>query len=213
MACWGMSVSASSCEWVSIGLRVLTVFGTVSYTTTKVKSLPSNRCKSPWSRQQVRLSPFPVIRLVSYTLLKLQVCCCRRNAQSTSAASVAAPSVPSDERETTDRAQRVLIIDAMTVVQCIKKTHSRTSILHLKTAFHARIERMVVGYIEVRVILDRYVEGCLQENTRKKRATYVAAATARHVVHDGMSIITTSLKQLLSYTSTKHSLTCYLGQG
>ena len=135
------------------------------------------------------------------------------HAQSTSVASVAAPSVHSDERETTDRAPRVRIIYVMVVVQCIKKTPSMTSILHLKTAFRPRIERMVVGYLEVRVILDRYVEGCLQENTRKKRATYVAIATARHVVHDGMSINTTSLKQLLSCTSTKHSLTCYLGQG
>ena len=57
------------------------------------------------------------------------------------------------------------------------------------------------------------VEGSLKEKTRKKRATPVAAATAGHVVHDGVSINTISLKQLLSCTSTKHSPTCYLGQG
>ena len=66
--------------------------------------------------------------------------------------------------------------------------------------------------MEVRVSFDRYVEGSLKEKTRKKRATSVAAVTAGHVVHDGMSINTISLKQLLSCTSTKHSLTCYLGQ-
>ena len=88
-----------------------------------------------------------------------------------------------------------------------------TSILHLKTAFNARIERMAIGYMEVRVIFDRYVEGSLKEKTRKKKATYVAAATAGHVVHDGVSINTISLKQLLSCTSTKHRLTCYIGQG
>ena len=87
-----------------------------------------------------------------------------------------------------------------------------TSILHLKTAFNARIERVVIGYMEVRVIFARYVEVSLKANTRKKKVTYVAAATAGHVVHDGMSIYTISLKQLLSCTSTKHSLTCYLGQ-
>ena len=81
------------------------------------------------------------------------------------------------------------------IVQCIKKTPSMISILHLKTAFNARIERVVIGYMEVRVIFDRYVEVSLKENTRKKRVTYVAAATAGHVVHDGMSI-NTSLKQL-----------------
>ena len=133
------------------------------------------------------------------------------HAQSTSDASVSASSVPSDERETTVRAPRVLIIDAMAVVQCIKKTPSITSILHLNTAFNARIERMVIGYMEVRVIFDRYVEGSLKEKTRK--TTDVAAATAGHAVHDCMSINTISLKQLLSCTSTKHSLTWYLGQG
>ena len=70
----------------------------------------------------------------------------------------------------------------------------------------------MIGYMEVRVIFDRYVEGSLKENTRKKRATYVAAATAGHVVHDGMPINTISLKQLLSCPSTKHSLTCYICQ-
>ena len=73
------------------------------------------------------------------------------HAQSTSVASVAASSVPSDERETTDRAPRVLIIDAMAVVQCIKKTPSMTFILHLKTAFNARIERMVIGCEQISV--------------------------------------------------------------
>ena len=76
-----------------------------------------------------------------------------------------------------------------------------TSILHLKTAFNAR------------VIFDRYVEGSLKDNTRKIGATYVAAATAVYVVHDSTSISAISSKQLLSCTSPMHSLTCYLGQG
>ena len=135
------------------------------------------------------------------------------HAQSTSVASVAAPSIPRDERETTDRSPRVLIIDAMAVVQCIKKTPIMTSIRHLKTACTAIIERVVIEYMEVRVIFNRYVEVSLKENTRKKRVTYVAATTAGHVVHDGMSINTISFKQMLSCTFTKYSLTCYLGQG
>ena len=72
---------------------------------------------------------------------------------------------------------------------------------------------LVIEYMEVRVFFDRYVEVSLKQNTRKKRVTYVAATTAGHVVLDGMSINTISLKQLLSCTSTKHCLTCYLGQG
>ena len=63
--------------------------------------------------------------------------------------------------------------------------------------------------MEVRVI---FVEGSPNEKTKNKRTTSVAAATDGHVVHDGMSINTMSLKQLLSCTSTKYCLTCYLGQ-
>ena len=88
-----------------------------------------------------------------------------------------------------------------------------TSIRHIKTACTARIERVVIEYMEVRVIFDRYVEVSLKENTRKKKVAYVAATTAGHVVHDGMSINTISFKQLLSCTFTKYSLTCYLDQG
>ena len=84
--------------------------------------------------------------------------------------------IPGNERETMDRAPRAYIIDAMAVVQCMKKKPNMTTILHLKTAFNARIERMVIGYMEVRVVFDRYVEWSLKETTRKKRATYVAAA-------------------------------------
>ena len=82
------------------------------------------------------------------------------HAYTTSVASVAVSSVPGDEREITDRAPRValLILDTMAVVQCIKKTPSMTPILHLKTAFNVRIEWIVIGYMEVRVIFDRYVE-------------------------------------------------------
>ena len=65
-----------------------------------------------------------------------------------------------------------------------------TAIVHIKTAFSARMERTMNGYMEVRVICIGFVEGCLKEKTRKKKATYVAAATAGHVVHDGMSINT-----------------------
>ena len=72
---------------------------------------------------------------------------------------------------------------------------------------------MAIGYMEVRVTFDRYVEGSLKEKTRKTRATSGATATDGHVVHDSMSTNTISLKQLLSCTPTKHTLTCYLDQG
>ena len=86
------------------------------------------------------------------------------HAQSIFVANGVTSSVRCDERETTDRAPRVLIIDAMAVVQCMKMT----SIVHIKTTCNAMIERIVIGYMEVRIIFDRYVEGSLTEKTRKK---------------------------------------------
>jgi len=108
---------------------------------------------------------------------------------------------------------RVLIIDAMAVLQGMKKSPGMTTILHLKMAFNGRIGRMIQGYVEARIIFDRYVSGGLKEKTRIKRAVSADAASAGHDVHDDMSINTISLKQLLSGTTTKHNLSCHLAQG
>ena len=91
------------------------------------------------------------------------------HAQSTSVAIVEASAVPSHERETTDRAPRVLIIDATSVVKRIQKTPSMSSILHFKTTFNARIERIVIGYMDVLVNFDRYVKGSLKEKAINKK--------------------------------------------
>ena len=107
------------------------------------------------------------LALAASTLLKPETCCWQTHMLRAHPLLV----VPSDEPETTDRAPRVLIIDAMVVVQCIKKTPIMTSILHLKTACTAIIELVVIEYMEVRVFFDRYVEVSLKQNTRKKRVT------------------------------------------
>ena len=60
------------------------------------------------------------------------------------------------------------------------------------------------------IALSRYIEGNLKELKRKKRD--VDVESAGHVLHDVMPINAISLKQLLSWTSTKHSLTWYLGE-
>ena len=43
-----------------------------------------------------------------------------------------------------------------------------TSIVHLKAAFNSKTEGMVIGYMEVKVLFERYVKGRLTEKTRKK---------------------------------------------
>lgn len=122
-------------------------------------------------------------------------------------------SAPHDTSAAAKSPPRVLIIDAMAVLQGMKKSQGMTTILHLKTAFNARVGQMIKGYVEARIIFDRYVKGGLKEKTRSKRAVSDDAASAGHDVHDGMSINTISLKQLLSCTTTKHNLSCHLGQG
>ena len=114
---------------------------------------------------------------------------------------------------TPEQHDHVLIIDAMAVLHSMKKTPGMTTICHLKMAFNARIERMLNGYVESRIIFDRYIEGSLKEKTRSKRAMPNTVGSAGHDVHDSMSISTISMKQLLSCTSTKHSLSCHLAHG
>ena len=108
---------------------------------------------------------------------------------------------------------RVLIVDAMAVVQGLKKTPGVESMHHLKNKFLQKIEKMGNSYDEIRVIFDQYIEGGLKSNTRAGRATSKAANQASYDVHDQMSIKTLSLKELLSSSKTKHSLTIYFAEG
>ena len=99
---------------------------------------------------------------------------------------------------------RVLIVDAMAVVQSMKKTPKMTKICHLKEAFVTRISRMSDNYDEVRVLFDRYVKDSLKAKTRAKRAT--SSVPCSYEVHDEMSISTIPLKDLLSSSETKSRL-------
>ncbi len=51
---------------------------------------------------------------------------------------------------------KVIIIDAMAAVQCLRKVPTMKKILDLKQAFVKRIQRIVSSYSEARVIFDRY---------------------------------------------------------
>ena len=64
---------------------------------------------------------------------------------------------------------KVLIIDAMAVLQTMKKS-AKTKKLS-DEAFIKRIEKMMIGYREGHVVFDRYVEQSLKNKTRQKRAT------------------------------------------
>ena len=124
----------------------------------------------------------------------------------------AAHSPPESVSEIQVPTNRVLIIDAMAVLQCMKKTPGMTKICHLKEAFIKRISKMSNVYDEARVLFDRYIEGSLKAKTRAKRATSAAAASASYEVHDEMSINTISLKELLSSYKTKKGLCELLAQ-
>jgi len=56
-----------------------------------------------------------------------------------------------------DSSVSVLIVDAMDVLQSIKKTPTMLKLSDLQDAFNKCIEKMMVGYDEGRVVFDRYM--------------------------------------------------------
>ena len=62
------------------------------------------------------------------------------------------------ERETASHPPRVLIIDAMAVINSMKKTVAIRTFPDFQNAFVGRIENMMTGYSECRVVFDRYLE-------------------------------------------------------
>ena len=63
---------------------------------------------------------------------------------------------------------KVLIVDAMALMQCMRKTSSMKTLSDLQKAFVKRIECMMVGYNEGRVIFDNYIDESLKNKTRQK---------------------------------------------
>jgi hypothetical protein len=81
---------------------------------------------------------------------------------------------------------RVIIIDSMAVVQCMKKNPSMKRIFNFKEAFVKRITRMVKPYDEGCIIFDHYdVLQSLKQKTRAKRAQ---GKEMEFVIHDEMAI-------------------------
>ena len=59
-----------------------------------------------------------------------------------------------DSIEEANATIKVLIIDAMAVLQCMKKKNTMQTLSDLQDAFNERIQSMVSGYDEVRVVFD-----------------------------------------------------------
>ena len=112
-----------------------------------------------------------------------------------------------DSIEEADATIKVLIIDAMAVLQCMKKKNTMQTLSDLQDAFNERIQSMVSGYDEVRVF-DRYMDQSLKNKTRQKRA----ATSVEYEIHPDTKL-TMSIKDLLSASSTKKKLTFMLGEG
>ena len=66
---------------------------------------------------------------------------------------------------------KVLIVDAMALLQSMKKAPKAKTILDLQQAFIKRIESMMLNYREGRIVFDRYLDESLKNKTRQKRAT------------------------------------------
>jgi hypothetical protein len=78
----------------------------------------------------------------------------------------------------------------------------------LEQAFVKRIKCMMLGYKEGHVVFDRYIDESLKNKTRQKRAV----TSTEFDVHPEMKL-TMSLKELLSSSRTKRSLTCMFAHG
>ena len=99
------------------------------------------------------------------------------------------------------------MVDAMAVLQSMKTTATMCTLADLKEAFVRRIENMITGFNEGRIIFDRYLEQSLKNKTRQKRTV----TSTEYEVHPEMKL-SMSLQDLLSSSKTKTSLTAYLSE-
>jgi len=116
------------------------------------------------------------------------------------------PSVTQNDATQT-QPPKVLIIDAMAVLQSMKKTSTMRKLSNLPEEFIKRIAFMMIGYSEGRVVFDRYQDQSLKSKTRQKRAV----TSTEFKVHLQMKL-TMSLKELLSSSKTKSSLTAMFAE-
>ena len=80
-------------------------------------------------------------------------------------------SPPFLDRMPEDHLSRILIVDAMAVLQSMKKMPTMKKVSDLKETFIKCMEWMMTGYNEGRVVFDRYLDQSLKNMTCQKRAT------------------------------------------
>ena len=78
----------------------------------------------------------------------------------------------------------------------------------LQESFIKRIERMVSGFDEGRVVFDRYLDSSLKNKTRQKRST----TSVEFKIHPEMRL-TMSIKDLLSSSKSKSMLVTLFANG
>ena len=80
----------------------------------------------------------------------------------------------------------VIIIDGQAVVQSMTKLPGMDKIRDLGDAFIKRIDRLMKGYSEGRIIFDRYITRSLKEKTRAERA--VTTQQVNFIIKDSMNV-------------------------
>ena len=98
-----------------------------------------------------------------------------------------------------DKRDRALVVDAMAVLQSMKKTLTMRTHADLKETFVKRIENLLNGFNEGRIIFDRYLDQSLKNKTRQNRA----ATTTEYEIHSEMKL-SMPLKEL------DRTFPCYL---
>lgn len=103
---------------------------------------------------------------------------------------------------TTVCASKVLILDAMAIIHPMKKSAKIRTLYDLQVEFIKLIEEKLDGYDEARIVFDRYIDLSLKNKTRQVRSK----TSTEYLIHPEMRL-TMSIKDLLSSSKTKQSLT------
>ena len=113
-------------------------------------------------------------------------------------------------REVQESAMKIILFDAMEIVNSLKKTPEIETCADFGNAFIRKLISMSSGYDEVHLIFDRYLENSLKTQTRQGRNKNLKS-TYYHV-SDSTLIKNISLKEFLADTRTKAELCEYLSK-
>jgi len=116
-----------------------------------------------------------------------------------------AQTVPSVTQNDATQSQppKVLTSDAMPVLQSMKTTSTMQKLSDMQEAFIQRSAFTMIGYSEGQAVFDRYHDQSLKSKTRQKELSHPQNLKSIH---------TMSLKELLSLSKTKSSLTAMFAE-